>query len=161
MAGYTGTISKVSVKENGKVSGGTTLFKLTDLPNTSEYEKLVAERSEVADALSQIVALYNNPNLYADFSGTIQSVNCEDAEYVEIETETDSAESDAAETKENAEKTESSETPEKADTSTEEGNRQTSTGSVSGGVIGLGMTAVSGGDGQSRGGADLSDDGSV
>ena len=76
VTGYTGTVSKVSVKENSKVSDGTVLFKLTDLPNTAEYEKLVAERAEVADALNQIVALYNNPNLYADFSGTVQSVKC-------------------------------------------------------------------------------------
>lgn len=89
VTGYTGTVSKVSVKENSKVSDGTVLFKLTDLPNTAEYEKLVAERAEVADALNQIVALYNNPNLYADFSGTVQSVNCEDAEYVESEKSSD------------------------------------------------------------------------
>lgn len=76
VTGYTGTVSKVSVKENSRVSDGTVLFKLTDLPNTAEYEKLVAERAEVADALNQIVALYNNPNLYADFSGTVQSVKC-------------------------------------------------------------------------------------
>ncbi len=80
--GYTGTVSSVSVKENQKVSDGTVLFKLKDTGKTATYEKLVAQRAEVADALSQVVALYKDPNLYAEFSGTVQSVNCEDAELV-------------------------------------------------------------------------------
>ena len=82
VTGYTGTVSSVSVKENQKVSDGTVLFKLKDTGKTATYEKLVAQRAEVADALGQVVALYKDPNLYAEFSGTVQSVNCEDAELV-------------------------------------------------------------------------------
>ena len=88
VTGYTGTVSSVSVKENQKVSDGTVLFKLKDTGKTATYEKLVAERAEVADALSQVVALYQDPNLYAEFSGTVQSVNCEDAELVTEEAST-------------------------------------------------------------------------
>lgn len=145
VTGYAGTISKVSVKENSKVSDGTVLFKLTDLPNTAEYEKLVAERAEVANALNQIVALYNNPNLYADFSGTVQSVNCEDAEYVESEKTTASAGNAADNT---AEKTAGSESQEgvpqeKGTTQPTVGNRQTGMNGISGGMISLGMTISS------------------
>lgn len=145
VTGYTGTISKVSVKENSKVSDGTVLFKLTDLPNTAEYEKLVAERAEVADALSQIVALYSNPNLYADFSGTVQSVNCENAEYVESEKSSASAGSEAENTEEkNAGSESSAGAPQdKEITQSAGGNRQTGMNGISGGLISLGMTSSS------------------
>ncbi len=145
MTGYAGTISKISVKENAKVSDGTVLFKLTDLPGTAEYEKLVAERAEVADALGQIVALYNNPNLYAAFSGTVQSVNCEDAEYVEIvssASSTDSKNGGDVEKTTDAETEEDKQQKNAADSLTE-GNRQTSTTGVSKGVISLGTVNVS------------------
>ena len=145
VTGYAGTISKISVKENAKVSDGTVLFKLTDLPGTAEYEKLVAERAEMADALGQIVALYNNPNLYAAFSGTVQSVNCEDAEYVEIvssASSTDSKNGGDVEKTTDAETEEDKQQKNAADSLTE-GNRQTSTTGVSKGVISLGTVNVS------------------
>ena len=72
----------MSVKENSKVSDRTVLFKLKELGHTSTYEKLVAERAEVAEALGQVVSLYNDPNIDADVAGTVQRGNCECAEYV-------------------------------------------------------------------------------
>lgn len=153
VTGYTGTISKVSVKENSKVSDGTVLFKLKELGHTSTYEKLVAERAEVAEALGQVVSLYNDPNIYADFSGTVQSVNCEDAEYVELETkETD-------ETKENPTETETTDMQRnqqeakdseqaadkngKKEGSSAEGVNRTGVTNTSGGIIRLGMADTS------------------
>lgn len=146
----------MSVKENSKVSDRTVLFKLKELGHTSTYEKLVAERAEVAEALGQVVSLYNDPNIYADFSGTVQSVNCEDAEYVEPETE------EADETKENLTETERTDTQrnqqeakdgekaadEKSKTEIEEGSsaegvNSTGVTNTSGGIIRLGMADTS------------------
>lgn len=161
VTGYAGTISKVSVKENSKVSDGTVLFKLTDLPNTAEYEKLVSERAEVANALNQIVALYNNPNLYADFSGTVQSVNCEDAEYVESEKSSASAGDAAENTEEKAAGSEAQEgVPQgKGTTQQTDGNRQMGMSSISGGLISLDMATSSDRAGVIRTSAPESDNG--
>ena len=167
VTGYTGTVSSVAVKENQKVSDGTVLFKLKDTGKTATYEKLVAQRAEVADALSQVVALYQDPNLYAEFSGTVQSVNCEDAELVTEDdttagTVTDTAQdSDAAgSTEASAESGVSTDTKNSAaDTATSSGTDSSGTGSgsvkgtaaqlttksSSGGFVSLGCSTVSGG----------------
>ena len=153
VTGYTGTISKVSVKENSKVSDGTVLFKLKELGHTATYEKLVAERAEVAEALGQVVSLYNDPNIYADFSGTVQSVNCEDAEYVETETAnatekmTDSETSDEKPDQQNPinsqENAGGNGEKNKAEVSSAEGINKTGVRKVSGGIISLGSTETS------------------
>ena len=132
VTGYTGTVSSVSVKENQKVSDGTVLFKLKSTGKTATYEKLVAERAEVAEALGQVVALYNDPNLYAEFSGTVQSVNCEDAEVVKTESDSTTA-SDSSSTTADSETDSAagSETSsdEKTDSATESGTSTDSNGS--------------------------------
>ncbi len=165
VTGYTGTVSSVSVKENQKVSDGTVLFKLKDTGKTATYEKLVAERAEVADALSQVVALYQDPNLYAEFSGTVQSVNCEDAELVTEEASTADTET-AQDTGASAEtKTETSSAEKVQDSSAKTGTDSTAaasdtattgsgvkgtaaqsmTQSSEGGFVSLGCSTVSGG----------------
>lgn len=82
ITGYAGTIDTVKVSENQKVKDGTDLYKLTDLPHTAEYERLVAERAELADTLQELIGLYADGNIYAGKDGTIQSVNCGDAKTV-------------------------------------------------------------------------------
>ena len=146
VTGYTGTVASVSVKENQKVSDGTVLFKLKDTGKTATYEKLVAERAEVAEALSQVVALYNDPNLYAEFSGTVQSVNCEDAEVVKTESdsttvsdsstdsETDSAAGNATSSSDKTDSATGNEAP--ADGNASSAESEKSSTSQSGGVQG-------------------------
>lgn len=152
VTGYTGTVASVSVKENQKVSDGTALFKLKDTGKTATYEKLVAERAEVAEALSQVVALYNDPNLYAEFSGTVQSVNCEDAEVVKTESdstmvsdsstdgETDSAAGNATSSSDKTDSATGNEAPADGNASSEESEKSSTL--QSGGV--QGTAAVTG-----------------
>ena len=167
VTGYTGTVSSVSVKENQKVSDSTVLFKLKDTGKTATYEKLVAERAEVADALSQVVALYQDPNLYAEFSGTVQSVNCEEAELVtedasttDTETAQDTgASSDTKTETSGTEKAQDNSAPAATDNTAASGTESTgTTGSgvkgtaaqnttqgSTGGFVSLGCSMVSGG----------------
>lgn len=77
ITGYTGTISSVKVEENQKVSSGKTLFKLTDLGHTAEYDALLVQRQELAQTLQTLTALYQDNTLRAPFDGTIQTVEAE------------------------------------------------------------------------------------
>lgn len=153
VTGYTGTVSSVAAKENQKVSASTVLFKLKDTGKTAEYEKLVAERAEVADALSQVVALYKDPNVYARFSGTVQSVNCEDAELVKEDADENTSKDTTESVKNEEESTDSAskETDEIPEAASQEEN--ISGGGVSGtvmrassgGFVSLGCTSLTGG----------------
>lgn len=157
VTGYTGTVSSVSVKENQKVSDGTVLFKLKDTGKTATYEKLVAQRAEVADALSQVVALYQDPNLYAEFSGTVQSVNCEDAELVtedvstaDTETAQDTGASsdtkaDTSDTKKEQANSAQAGTEAATDSGVKGTAAQRMTQGSTGGFVSLGCSTVSGG----------------
>lgn len=157
VTGYTGTVSSVSVKENQKVSDGTVLFKLKDTGKTATYEKLVAQRAEVADALSQVVALYQDPNLYAEFSGTVQSVNCEDAELVTEDVSTADTETAQDTGASSDTKADTSYTEKEQDNSAQAGTEaatdsgvkgtaaQRTTQGSTGGFVSLGCSTVSGG----------------
>lgn len=101
VTGYAGTIDAVKVSEGQKVKDGTDLYKLTNLPHTAEYERLVAERAELADTLQELIGLYADGNIYAKKNGTIQSVNCGDAKTVKEGAGTAPAEEDAGASAEN------------------------------------------------------------
>ena len=77
VTGYTGTVSSVKVKENEKVSAGTTLFKLTDLGHTAEYEALLAQRQQLAERLQALSALNQDNRITAPFDGTVQTVEAD------------------------------------------------------------------------------------
>lgn len=77
VTGYTGTVSSVKVEENEKVSAGTTLFKLTDLGHTAEYEALLAQRQQLAEQLQALSALNQDNRITAPFDGTVQTVEAD------------------------------------------------------------------------------------
>lgn len=77
VTGYTGTVSSVKVEENEKVSAGTTLFKLTDLGHTAEYEALLAQRQQLAERLQALSALNQDNRITAPFDGTVQTVEAD------------------------------------------------------------------------------------
>lgn len=77
VTGYTGTISSVKVEENDKVSAGTTLFQLTDLGHTAEYEALLAQRQQLAERLQALAALNQDNRITAPFDGTVQTVEAD------------------------------------------------------------------------------------
>lgn len=70
-----GTVSKVSVSENQKVSSSTTLFTLKDVPQSSEYEALLLERENMANELNQLLIYAEKNAIVAEFDGVIGEVN--------------------------------------------------------------------------------------
>ncbi len=90
VTGYAGTISKVNVAENKKVSASTTLFQLTDTSYTANYDTLLEERSSLEDDLEALIKLYKEGAVYSPISGVIYSVD-----YDEDSTDT-SASADSA-----------------------------------------------------------------
>ena len=65
------------MEENEKVSAGTTLFKLTDLGHTAEYEALLAQRQQLAERLQALSALNQDNRITAPFDGTVQTVEAD------------------------------------------------------------------------------------
>jgi multidrug efflux pump subunit AcrA (membrane-fusion protein) len=94
VTGYAGTISKVYVAENKKVSSSTKLFYLTDTSYTANYDTLLKERASLEEDLDELIKLYKQGAVYAPISGTIYSVDYD--EDSEDQTPTDSETATAA-----------------------------------------------------------------
>jgi multidrug efflux pump subunit AcrA (membrane-fusion protein) len=75
VTGYAGTISKVSVAENSKVSASTKVFRLTDTSYTANYDTLLSERASLEDDLDELIKLYKEGAVYSPISGVISSVD--------------------------------------------------------------------------------------
>ena len=75
VTGYAGTISKVYVAENKKVSSSTKLFYLTDTSYTANYDTLLKQRADLEDDLDELIKLYKQGAVYAPISGVIYSVD--------------------------------------------------------------------------------------
>lgn len=70
-----GTVSKIHVAENDKVSSGTTLLTLKISGQSVEYQQLTAEREELAKSLQKLVSMSKTGVIIADMDGTIGEVN--------------------------------------------------------------------------------------
>ena len=75
VTGYAGTISKVYVTENKKVSASTSLFYLTDTSYTANYDTLLEERASLEDDLEELIKLYKEGAVYSPIAGVIYSVD--------------------------------------------------------------------------------------
>lgn len=75
ITGTSGTVADIEVEENEEVSASETLLELEDLPDSAEYQQLLAERAELADKVKVLTQLSADPAVKAEYSGTIQSVN--------------------------------------------------------------------------------------
>ncbi len=75
VTGYSGTVSGVYAAENGKVYAGSALFTLTDTAYAGQYDTLLEQRGDLTDQMQELLALYADGNLYADFSGTVSGIN--------------------------------------------------------------------------------------
>ena len=75
ITGTAGTVSSIQVSENEKVTSEETLIKLTDVPDSAEYQELLAERTQLAETLKELTVLSSQSSIKAEFTGTIQSVN--------------------------------------------------------------------------------------
>ena len=135
------------MEENQKVSSGKTLFKLTDLGHTAEYDALLVQRRELTETLQTLTALYQDNTIRAPFDGTIQTVEAEgetasessSGGYGSFSMSFATPSGGAAllssgteqESTENSETTESTETPDGSDTTEDEaGTDQTDTPAV-------------------------------
>lgn len=74
ITGYVGTVSKVSVSENAKVSSGTTLMKLKDTETSASYDALLKERGELEEQLSELVRIYKEGGICSTITGVVDSI---------------------------------------------------------------------------------------
>ena len=74
ITGYAGTVSKVSVSENAKVSSGSTLLKLKDTETSASYDALLKERGELEEQLNELVRIYKEGGICATIDGVVDSV---------------------------------------------------------------------------------------
>ena len=75
ITGTAGTVSAVNVSENASVSEGTTLLTLEGNANETEYQELLAKREARTATLKKLIELKADPEIKAEVSGTVQSVN--------------------------------------------------------------------------------------
>lgn len=68
---YTGTVESVKVSVGDEVSGGGTLFTLSDTEDTSEYELLTAKHRVYEEILTELFVLYQEKTIYAAESGVV------------------------------------------------------------------------------------------
>ena len=73
--GTAGTVSGVSVSENENVDSGETLLSLTDVPSSTEYQELLAQREAAAATMYKLLKLSQTGNITSEMDGTIQNVN--------------------------------------------------------------------------------------
>ncbi len=74
VTGYAGTISGVSVQENGKVSRGTTVFRLKDTSFSANYDTLLRDRADLEEIQMELLTLYWDGAMLSPMDGRISSV---------------------------------------------------------------------------------------
>lgn len=75
VTGYAGTIQRVTVKENQKIWGGSTLFTLTDTKYSANYDALLQTRADTEKTLNDLIAMLRTGSVTAPFDGTVISVD--------------------------------------------------------------------------------------
>jgi multidrug efflux pump subunit AcrA (membrane-fusion protein) len=75
ITGTGGTVSSISVSVNDEVSADSTLMKLTNVPDSAEYQQLLASRSDLAETLKMLTQLASDNTIKAEYDGIIASVN--------------------------------------------------------------------------------------
>ncbi len=78
IAGTGGTIDKIHVQENEKVSKGSKLITLSDVAGSAEHAAFLQQRIELMDSYQRLVAISKTGTITAQSSGTIENVNIED-----------------------------------------------------------------------------------
>lgn len=71
---YAGKVTSVYVKNNQKIKKGKTLLNLTNTSYTATYDKLMKERNDLTENLSDLLRIYNDGAILAQLSGTIKQV---------------------------------------------------------------------------------------
>ena len=74
VTGYAGTVKGVSVAENTKVYGNTTLFTLKDTSFSANYDTLLRQRQDLEETLLELLAIYRVGAVAAPFDGSVSAV---------------------------------------------------------------------------------------
>ena len=75
VTGAYGTVSRISVRENQKVSTDSALLTLENTGHTAEYARLLNRRSELEAQMASFVKLSKDGILYADCGGIVSGVD--------------------------------------------------------------------------------------
>ena len=73
VTGYAGTVDKIYVRENEKVSDGDKLFRLTDTSTKANYDTLLRERSDAEETLLELLQIQRYGGIIAPISGSVYS----------------------------------------------------------------------------------------
>lgn len=71
VTGYAGTVSKVNISENQKVSASTTLFTLKNTETSANYDTLLRQRQEAEEDLLELLRIQRSGGMTAPVSGSI------------------------------------------------------------------------------------------
>lgn len=80
ITGYAGTVQKVLVTENRKVSANTTLLTLRDTSYSAAYETLLKERGELEADMQTLLELYMAGAVYAPIAGSVETLDTDGAD---------------------------------------------------------------------------------
>ena len=75
VTGAYGTVSYISVRENQKVTNGTTLLTLKDTGHTVEYNRLLNRRQELEEHMDKLQRLSKDGILRADTDGVVSGLD--------------------------------------------------------------------------------------
>ena len=75
VTGAYGTVSYISVRENQKVTNGTTLLTLKDTGHTVEYNRLLNRRQELEEHMDKLQRLAKDGILRADTDGVVSGLD--------------------------------------------------------------------------------------
>jgi len=74
VTGYAGTVSSVSVKENDKVYGNTTICRLTNTSFSANYDSLLRSRGDLEETLMDLLTIYRDGAVLAPFDGSVSTI---------------------------------------------------------------------------------------
>ena len=82
VTGYTGTVSRVTVRENDYVTKDRVLMYLSDTVFTANYDALLQQRAALEEDLNELISLYTTGVVRAPLAGKVESLT-EEQETVE------------------------------------------------------------------------------
>lgn len=74
VTGYAGTVSSVSVRENDKVYGNSTVCRLTNTNFSANYDSLLRSREDLEETLMDLLTIYRDGAVLAPFDGTVSNI---------------------------------------------------------------------------------------
>ncbi len=74
VTGYAGTIRSISMKENSKVDGWTTVFQLKNTAFSANYDSLLRDRADLEETLMELLTIYRDGAMLAPMDGRVSSV---------------------------------------------------------------------------------------